>query len=360
MATALVPSRRTCENCSQPLIPYGADACWACGGPSKLVRTGADESSRAIELVSLGGAIGGGAAYLLYETNGMAVLGAAIGAAVFAVVAAGRYVVMRGRNRRRLAAGDPLLALAPGTPAADADRARIDAIERAAVAFLGDVDAGLRTNRDAVAVRGSTSNALDHARTTLELVRARYEEHLANTLVASEAVAVAAWLRRMTALASLAATEPDQSRAVIARFDRDVVEARDLGFPKRARVAPSPDPTIAMVVRSGYPALGVRTEVAALLPPRWTELWDRALAAAAPLRGTLVDQLERAAVHAAAEVAGRARLIDNPDQPQLALTAAAPVLGSLESEVARLVEEAERIQAEAEALHEVEATLAKG
>jgi hypothetical protein len=62
-------------------------------------------------------------------------------------------------------------------------------------------------------------------------------------------------------------------------------------------------------------------------------------------------------VRAAADVAGRVHLIDNPQRPTLALTATANVVGSLESEVARLLEESDRIRAEGDAMREVEAAL---
>jgi hypothetical protein len=353
--TALVV-RRTCENCGTVLVPYGAEACWSCGGPSRRVAPAEERNQRTVEVVSLGGAIGASIGYWAGSST-LALVGGAIGAAVFGLGALVRVVVIRARVQRELAARAPVLALGAGTHDA-AYRARLDAVEREVVALLDRVAVGLRANADAVAARGGTSPALDQARATLGDVRAQYEAHLANTLVASELVAVAAWLRRMSALASLPTAEPEQARAVLAGFDRDLAAARSPAYAKRAQIAASADPSIQIVVRESYPALGIRAELGATLPPRFAEAWTRALDSAAPLRSVLADQLELAAVRAAADVASQVRLIDNPEQPALALTATANVVTSLEDEVARLLEESDRIRAEADAMREVEAALA--
>ena len=69
--------------------------------------------------------------------------------------------------------------------------------------LLVQIASGLRANAEAVTARGSSSPALASAQQTLVDVRARYEAHLGDTLAASELVAVAAWLRRMSMFASL-------------------------------------------------------------------------------------------------------------------------------------------------------------
>ena len=359
--TALVPAanaRRNCENCRAPLIPFGSEACWSCGGPSKRIEQGRDGSERSLEIITLGLAIGGGIAYTLVSTDVAAVVGGVIGAAIFGLGAGIRVLAHRRRASAQLAARDPVRALG-ASPTDDIHRTRLDAIERDAVTLLVQIAAGLRANADAVAARGGSSPALDRALQTLVDVRTRYEAHLGDTLVASELVAVAGWLRRMSALASLPCVDADQARAVMARFDHELAAARSSDYIKRARLAPAADPTLALIMRETYPALAVRGELASTLPPRFADPWTRAIDAAAPLRATLADQLELAAVRAAANVAGQVYLIDNPATPTLALTATASVVGSLEAEVARLIDESERIRAEGDALREVEQTLAR-
>jgi len=362
--TALVAAnvRRACENCGTVLIPIGADTCWACGGPSKRIEPQRrDANQRTIEVVTLGAGIGGGLVYVVNSSEAATVVGALIGAAVFGLGALIRHGVRRARTRRAaLGPGTPTRALGAGPPPPDeATRARLDAVERDVVALLVQIATGLRANAEAVAARGSSSPALDRAQQTLVDVRARYEAHLADTLAASELVAVAGWLRRMSTFASLPIVDADQARAVMARFDEELAGVRSPSFAKRAQLRPGADATLTLVVRESYPNLAIRAELAAALPPRFAEPWARAIESAASLRTTITDQLELVAVRAAADVAGQVHLIDNPERPTLALTATAHVVGSLESEVARLLDESERIRAESDALREVEETLAR-
>jgi len=358
--TALVAAnvRRACENCGTVLIPIGTDTCWACGGPSKRIEPERRGDQRTIEVVSLGAGIGGGLTYVVYSSEAAIVVGALIGAAVFGLGALIRTAVRRANKQAALGTNTPTRALGAG-PTDDATRARLDAVERDVVALLVQIATGLRANADAVAARGSSSPALDRAQQTLVDVRARYEAHLADTLAASELVAVAGWLRRMSALASLPIMDADQARAVMARFDQELAGARSPSFAKRAQLRPGADATLTLIVRESYPNLAIRSELAVALPPRFAEPWTRAIESAASLRTTIADQLELVAVRAAADVAGQVHLIDNPERPTLALTATAHVVGSLESEVARLLEESERIRAESDALREVEETLAR-
>jgi hypothetical protein len=358
--TALVVAnlRRSCENCRTVLIPIGAEQCWACGGPSKqleIART--DGNSRTLEIITLGAGIGGGLVYVISESELATAIGALVGAAVFGLGAMIRLGIRRLRRAELPAA--PLLALGAGSTDV-ATRARLDAVERDVVGLLVQIASGLRANAEAVAARGSSSPALEKAKQTLVDVRARYEAHLADTLAASELVAIATWLRRMSMLASLPIVDGDQARAVMARFDQELASARAPSFVKRAQLRPGADATLALVVRESYPNLAIRAELAAVLPPRFAEPWTRAIESAATLRTTITDQLELVAVRAAADVAGQVHIIDNPDRPTLALTATASVVGSLESEVARLLDESERIRAESDAMREVEETLARG
>jgi hypothetical protein len=236
--TALVPAQR-CENCHTALIPYGAQMCWACGGPAVRVEPG--RTSRTVEAIALGGGIGGSLAYWLYDADLATLIGAAIGAAVFALGAGVHKLVTR---RPALPHGQPMLALAASTY-----RTQLDAVERDVVAFLITVDHGLRANADAVAARGGSSPPLDHARHTLEDVRVRYEAHLGDTLVASELATVATWLRRMSELVSLPVTDAEQARAVLARFDQDLAAARSPAYTKRAQLAPGATPALVLLVR---------------------------------------------------------------------------------------------------------------
>lgn len=338
-------------------MPYGAEGCWACGGPTKRIeQRPPGASNRTFELVSGGATTVGAAAYFVTGVVAAAAAGAVVGAGVVGGYLGMRHLIAKRRAARELAAGNPVRLL--GTSATDdANRVRLDQSERECVAMLAQIADGLRANAVAVAARGSSSAELDQARHALEEVRGHYEGQLANTLVGTELVVIAGWLRRMSAYASLPIADAEQARAVIVRFDQELAAARTPTFARRAQVTAGAEAMV--VTREGRPPIALPAAIAATLPPRFAEPWTRAVESAATLRTLVADALELVAVRAAADIASRTRLIENPEAPELALTATANVVGSLEDEVARLLEETDRVRAEADALREVDATLAR-